>query len=166
MNFDGSQNQNGFDEACSVDEQEFRDVVAQAPFENPELTDLFDRYSAALDAGDQAQADELLADLPGAGEDFKTPLRGLYLLGREARQQKEDSKLLRSAVKRLGDFTLGEELGRGGMGIVYAAKQISLQRDVALKILPFTAVLDPRQVSRFQNEAQAAASLHLSLIHI
>ena len=144
---------------ASIDNQEFLDDDL-APFENRQLTEIFDRYSAALDAGDQDQADQVLADHPGIGDEFKTPLRGLYLLGREARQQKEESRQLRSAVKRLGDFELGEELGRGGMGVVYAAKQISLQRDVALKILPFTAVLDPRQVSRFQNEAQAAASLH------
>ena len=143
----------------SIDNQEFLDDDL-GPFENKQLTEIFDRYSAALDAGDQDEADQVLADHPGIGDEFKTPLRGLYLLGREARQQKEESRQLRSAVKRLGDFELGEELGRGGMGVVYAAKQISLQRHVALKILPFTAVLDPRQVSRFQNEAQAAASLH------
>ena len=46
------------------------------------------------------------------------------------------------------------------MGIVYAARQTSLGRDVALKVLPFAAVLDQKQVARFKNEAQAAAGLH------
>src|SRR6185436_5415560 len=46
------------------------------------------------------------------------------------------------------------------MGIVYEAHQKSLNRQVALKILPFAAVLDPRQIARFRNEAQAAAQLH------
>jgi len=45
------------------------------------------------------------------------------------------------------------------MGIVYEAEQISLGRRVALKILPFAAMLDPRQLQRFHNEARAAASL-------
>jgi len=151
--------QDGFDDARSIEKDHWDDDL-DFPFKNKELTEIFDRYSAALDAGDDDGAQQVLADHPGIGDEFETPLRGLYLLGREARQQKEESRRLRSAVKRLGDFELGDELGRGGMGIVYAAKQISLQRDVALKILPFTAVLDPRQVSRFQNEAQAAASLH------
>ncbi len=44
----------------------------------------------------------------------------------------------------LGDFRLVREIGRGGMGIVYEAEQISLGRRVALKVLPFAAALDPR----------------------
>lgn len=60
----------------------------------------------------------------------------------------------------LGDFRLVREIGRGGMGVVYEAQQLSLRRRVALKVLPFASVLDSRQLHRFQNEAQAAALLH------
>jgi serine/threonine protein kinase/Flp pilus assembly protein TadD len=60
----------------------------------------------------------------------------------------------------LGDFRIVREIGRGGMGVVYEAVQISLGRRVALKVLPFAAALDAKQLRRFLNEAQAAAHLH------
>jgi serine/threonine protein kinase len=60
----------------------------------------------------------------------------------------------------LGDFRIQREVGRGGMGVVYEAEQISLNRRVAIKTLPLAGVLDPRRMQRFQNEARAAASLH------
>jgi WD40 repeat protein/serine/threonine protein kinase len=64
----------------------------------------------------------------------------------------------------LGDYRIIREVGRGGMGVVYEAEQISLGRRVALKVLPFAAALDAKQLQRFKNEAQAAA--HLQHTHI
>ena len=63
-------------------------------------------------------------------------------------------------TKTLGDYRIIREIGRGGMGVVYEAEQISLGRRVALKVLPFAAVLDQRQLQRFRTESQAAALLH------
>ena len=59
----------------------------------------------------------------------------------------------------LGDYRIVREVGRGGMGIVYEAAQLSLDRRVALKALPFAATLDDKEVQRFRIEAHAAASL-------
>jgi serine/threonine protein kinase len=60
----------------------------------------------------------------------------------------------------LGDYRIIREVGRGGMGIVYEAEQISLGRQVALNVLPFATTLDAKQLQRFKNEAHAAAHLH------
>jgi serine/threonine protein kinase len=64
------------------------------------------------------------------------------------------------SLRRLGDFEIGREIGRGGMGIVYEARQVSLNRKVALKVLSGGLGLTPRAVQRFQREAEAAAKLH------
>jgi serine/threonine protein kinase len=60
----------------------------------------------------------------------------------------------------LGDYRMVREIGRGGMGVVYEAEQLSLRRRVALKVLPFASTLDAKHLQRFKNEAQAAAYLH------
>lgn len=68
---------------------------------------------------------------------------------------------------KLGGFEIVRELGRGGMGVVYKAHEQSLQRVVALKILPKELVSDPAFVQRFKREARAAAQLsHPNIVHI
>jgi eukaryotic-like serine/threonine-protein kinase len=72
-----------------------------------------------------------------------------------------------SKIKKLGDFELIEEIGRGGMGVVFRARQVSLDRIVALKILSNAAAWDCKQIARFQNEAQAAAQLsHPNIVSV
>jgi serine/threonine protein kinase len=68
----------------------------------------------------------------------------------------------------LGDYRILREVGRGGMGIVYEAEQISLGRRVALKILPFQMATDEGAVARFRHEARIAARLqhpHIVTVH-
>lgn len=61
--------------------------------------------------------------------------------------------------KTLGDFRLVGELGRGGMGVVYLARQVSLDREVAVKVLPHHLTLQASTVARFRREANLAARL-------
>lgn len=62
--------------------------------------------------------------------------------------------------QRLGDFVIVREIGRGGMGAVYEAVQTSLNRRVALKVLPDEMAADPKAIRRFHREVEAVAKLN------
>ena len=64
------------------------------------------------------------------------------------------------ARRQIGDYRILREIGRGGMGVVYEAEQISLGRRVALKVLPRQVSSDRMVQERFRREARAAARLH------
>ena len=72
-----------------------------------------------------------------------------------------------SVGDKLGHYEILSLLGAGGMGEVYRARDTTLKRDVALKVLPATFLRDPERMARFQREAQVLASLdHPNIGHI
>jgi serine/threonine protein kinase/WD40 repeat protein len=69
--------------------------------------------------------------------------------------------------ERIGQFQIIRELGRGGMGVVYLARQPNLNREVALKVLNINLQSDPEDAARFSSEAKLAASLqHPNIVQI
>jgi tetratricopeptide (TPR) repeat protein len=126
-----------------------------------ELARVLEACLSDLEAGRALDAEHLLAEHPAVAERLAAALQALELVHHGtagAGATGEASEAL--PVGRLGDFDILREVGRGGMGVVYEAAQVSLGRRVALKVLPLAATLDPRQMQRFRMEAQAAALLH------
>ena len=103
----------------------------------------------------QSSPELLFAQHPELALGCRACLAGLQLLERRPTRPPVGSQMDTSTA-----MTIMREAGRGGMGIVYEAVQTATGRRVALKVLPFAATLDSRQLQRFQNEAHAAANLH------
>jgi serine/threonine protein kinase/tetratricopeptide (TPR) repeat protein len=132
--------------------------------DDPRVMRAVEEYLAALEAGRPPGRDEFLARHAAIAGRLGEYLDGLELLHRagSAAGRTPDSGAADglAGAEPLGDFLLVREVGRGGMGVVYEARQRSLHRTVALKVLPLAAALEPKQLQRFKNEAVAAASLH------
>jgi serine/threonine protein kinase len=139
------------------------------PGRNERLNEALLAYVEALQAGREPDRAQFLAchpDLRGDLEEFFAGHDEIERLAVALREGGEREAQPRTAaggsvadIGELGGFRLLREIGRGGMGVVYEAEQVSLRRRVALKVLPFAAALDPRQLQRFKNEALAAAHL-------
>jgi serine/threonine protein kinase len=140
--------------------------------EDPRLAEALDTYRTLLEVGRRPDRREFLGRYPDLAEALSECLAGLEFVHAVAPHLSQPADATGSApriegvssVLPLGDYRILRELGRGGMGVVYEALQLSLGRRVALKVLPFAAAVDARQLQRFRNEAQAAAQLHHSNI--
>src|SRR5262245_56592935 len=125
---------------------------------SPWLDDLIDALSKRIQAGEAVDPEAVVAAHPEHAAALRRVLpaiQALAVLSPEAAAGGPGE-----ALGELGDYRLLREVGRGGMGVVYEAVQLSLGRRVALKVLPLAAALDAKQLQRFKNEAQAAAQLH------
>ena len=151
-------------------------IETRLPMDDPSVIREVEEYCAALERGDSPERGKLLEKYPEIARELTECLDGLelvYQVGPRLGETEDDEtpagsdshKLWRYGA--LGDFRIIREIGRGGMGVVYEAEQISLKRSVALKVLPFAAVFDPRHLRRFKNEALAAASLdHPNIVSV
>jgi serine/threonine protein kinase/Flp pilus assembly protein TadD len=134
---------------------------------NPVLDQLIEELTNKLQAGEPVDISAYADRYPEHAETLRRVFSALEVLGELGRSLATDSNQAVTQHERthdgpgvLGDYQIIREVGRGGMGVVYEAVQVSLGRRVALKVLPFAAAMDPRQLRRFQAEAQAAAHLN------
>ena len=127
---------------------ELDDLVAQ----------VVDEYLERLKGGDAPTLEEFVERYPEIGHVLKTLLPAL-----NATQQCDnsaDGSFAHGRYKQIGDFRILRQIGRGGMGVVYEAEQVSMQRPVALKVLPLAGLVDELKIHRFQNEVRAVAALN------
>ena len=130
------------------------------------VSEAADDFLDRVGRGEQPDVEGYAQRFPQIAEVLRDVLPALQVMQEEEPSVARDASRWKSAVVEgvLGDYRILREIGRGGMGVVYEAEQISLQRRVALKVLPFAAALDAKRLERFKNEAQAAARLHHSNI--
>jgi hypothetical protein len=140
--------------------------VSARSVNDPAVIQALQEYRAAREAGQKPSRQQLLARFPEIAGELSACLEALDFVHAAASQLHSERAAAGADLPAeipatpLGDFRLLREVGRGGMGVVYEAEQLSLGRRVALKVLPFAAGMDARQLQRFKNEAHAAANLH------
>jgi serine/threonine protein kinase/WD40 repeat protein len=141
------------------------DDVTPDPLADPRVFQAIQDYQTEVDAGYRPDHAEFVSRYPYVAEALAGCLRGFdFLRAAAPRATHHGTPECGTAgalatESRLGDFRILREVGRGGMGVVYQAEQLSLGRLVALKVVSAPA-LDDRARQRFRNEAHAAASLH------
>ncbi len=114
--------------------------------------------SDLLNAGGKLDPEELLKAHPDLAADLALALDSL---------QRIDPRLDGRELGQLGDFRLLRQVGRGGMGVVYEAWQVSMERRVALKVLPSGIAADQKTFLRFMREARTAGKLdHQGIVSV
>ncbi|MBI4583033.1 MAG: protein kinase [Planctomycetes bacterium] len=134
------------------------DRIAPDGDENGVLDGLLAEYVDRMQSGEILLKEEILRDHPDIGSELLRKLQVFQDIGFQA-----DGEPLGT----LGDYTLRRQIGRGGMGVVYEAWENSMDRRVALKVMPKAVAVDTRAVARFIQEAQLAGKLsHPNIVHI
>jgi WD40 repeat protein/serine/threonine protein kinase len=144
-------------------------TASRGPADSPDylvLGQVAEEVNGCLRSGREPDLEALAARYPALGAQIREMVGALVILNQigpgagSSSVSGSSSTNMAPVLGQLGDFRILREVGRGGMGVVYEAEQLSLDRRVALKILPLAGALDSKQLQRFKNEARAAAQLH------
>ena len=127
---------------------------------------LLDEFETSNRCGNEVSLDTFLARNQDVAAPLRECLEGLQLLHAAATASPSAPALLPPGT-RLGDFEIECQLGGGAMGVVYQARQVSLSRPVALKVLSPSSSFSRSRIERFRREVMAASSLdHPSIVPV
>ena len=134
--------------------------------DDPQILDLLDDYLSLLQAGKRPDREALLRAHPELAASLKCLEALEGLLPADGAELDLDGVSCEDQClpRDFGPYELLEEIGRGGMGVVYKARQKALDRVVAIKMILATHLASPEHIRRFQVEALAAARLRHSNI--
>jgi len=129
------------------------------------VEDLAEDYLARRRRGERPGIAEYEERCPGLADEIRDCFAALEVVedlkpASDSMSGRDRPTVVDAVPEQLGDFRIIREVGRGGMGVVYEAEQVSLGRRVALKVLPQQMLLDGKHIGRFEREARAAAKLH------
>jgi serine/threonine protein kinase/WD40 repeat protein len=138
-------------------------TIKRDPFEQ-----MAEEFVLRFRGGEHPSVSEYCARLPERADEIRELFPALVMMEKIAPATESRSAVEGQGAtspgpqcpERLGDYRIIREIGRGGMGVVYEAEQISLGRHVAVKVLPAGFLCDARQRERFDREARSAARLH------
>ena len=123
---------------------------------------LAEEFARKIRNGENPTVEEYAERFPEHADEIRIVLPSVEMLEqaslKRATEMQTDSLL--AGLTHLGDYRIVDELGRGGMGVVFKAEQESLGRYVAVKVLHHGRAMSALQRQRFEREAQAAAALH------
>ena len=130
------------------------------PSDSELISDLANEYLERCRTGPRPPLKEYVDRYPHLKEQIHEVFPMMLLMEDNAPPAPPPTESGSAIPDQLGDFRILREIGRGGMGVVYEAMQISLGRHVALKVCPLGAQMNPRSRERFRRESRAAAMMH------
>ncbi len=134
----------------------------EVPGDPEKLLQILEECEDHFRRGEPIPREEILARHPEIRNELDSCLSGLEFIHRAGGFLKptREGRTGEETTPQVGGFRIIRELGRGGMGVVYEAEQLSLKRRVALKVLRYGSLGDPEILRRFRKEAEMAARLH------
>ncbi len=138
-----------------------------------QLDEILHRYLQAVDKGEHPDHDALLCQYPDIADELRAFFTDQAKIKRVAlelnqahvgditigAEESSNAGNGRALIRYFGDYEILEEIARGGMGVVFKARQVSLNRIVAVKLILAGQLASPADVQRFRTEAEAAANL-------